>query len=273
MRLLNLESEEGIVLSFVIAHLEVNVPKSKCSTRTGGRGRHQTPSEQILILNYRFLNFLNLSYPPPIFQYVIVVIKSNPNPNETVLYDHIFIANIPEQKVPITLLYNHDESLIKAAVRIGKIHKVRENKWTWLVRTLEIQVSWVMRQGLCRTSTGNKVWNPKCSKKFILSPGLPDSDANSPATSNATSDSASSAQQPQQPNSSDQDSAQTKPFTKASNGTTRQTMTRRPIQRFSSTSTRPFIQTRKSHALPQTHTTSQTHGLTNPNPLPAHKTA
>ena len=36
VRLLNLESEEGIVLSFVIAHLEANVPKSKCITRTGG---------------------------------------------------------------------------------------------------------------------------------------------------------------------------------------------------------------------------------------------
>lgn len=36
VRLLNLGSEEGIVLSFVIAHLEVNVPKSKCITRTGG---------------------------------------------------------------------------------------------------------------------------------------------------------------------------------------------------------------------------------------------
>jgi hypothetical protein len=96
----------------------------------GGRGRHQTPSEQILILNYRFLNFLNLSYPPPIFQYVIVVIKSNLKPNGTVLYDHVFIINIPGQKIPITLLYNHHESLINAAVLIGKIHKVRENKWT-----------------------------------------------------------------------------------------------------------------------------------------------
>ena len=36
MRLLNLGSEEGIVLSFVIAHLEVNVPKSKGITRTRG---------------------------------------------------------------------------------------------------------------------------------------------------------------------------------------------------------------------------------------------
>lgn len=172
----------------------------------GGRGRHQTPSEQILILNYRFLNFLNLSCPSPIFQYVIVVIKSNPNPNGTILYDHIFIASIPGQKVPTTLLYSHHESLINAAVLIEKIHKVRENKWTWLVRTLDIQVSWVMRQGLCRTSTGNKAWNPKCSEKFILSPGLPDSDANSPAASNATSDSASSAQQSwqsRQPNSYD----------------------------------------------------------------------
>ena len=39
-RLLNLGSGEGIVLSFVIAHLEVNVPKSKCITSTGGHGRH-----------------------------------------------------------------------------------------------------------------------------------------------------------------------------------------------------------------------------------------
>lgn len=63
-----------------------------------------------------------------------------------------------------------------------------------------------MRQGLCRPSIGNKAWNPKCSEKFILFPGLPDSDANSPAVSNATSDSASSAQQSQQyqqPNSYD----------------------------------------------------------------------
>ena len=36
VRLLNLGSEEGIVLSFVIAHVEVNVPKSKCITKTGG---------------------------------------------------------------------------------------------------------------------------------------------------------------------------------------------------------------------------------------------
>jgi len=204
VHLLNLGNEEGIVLSFVIAHLEVNVPKSKCITRTGG---HQMPSEQILILNYRFLKFLNLPYPPPIIQYVIVVIKLNPNPGETVLYDHIFITNIPGQKVSITLLYNHHKRLINAAVLIGKIHKVCKNKWTWLVRTLEIQVSWVMRQDLCRTSTGNKAWNPKCSEKFILSPGLPDSDTNSPAASNATSDSASSAQQSQQsqqPNSYDQ---------------------------------------------------------------------
>jgi len=82
------------------------------------------------LLGNRFLNFLNLSYTPPIFQYVVVVIKSNSNPNGTVLYDHIFIANIPEQEVPITLLYNHYESLINAAVLIEKIHKVRKNKWT-----------------------------------------------------------------------------------------------------------------------------------------------
>lgn len=138
VRLLNIGSEEGIVLSFVIAHVEVDVPRSKCITRTGGLWTTPDASEQILILNYRFLNFLNLSYPPPMFQYVIVVIKSNPNPNGTVLYDHVIIINIPGQKVLITLLYNHHESLINAAVLIGKIHKVRQNKWTWLVRTLEI---------------------------------------------------------------------------------------------------------------------------------------
>lgn len=44
----------------------------------------------------------------------------------------------------------------------------------------------------------------KCFEKFILSLRLPDSDANSPAASNATSNSASSAQQFQQPNSYDQ---------------------------------------------------------------------
>jgi hypothetical protein len=227
-------------------------------------------------LNYRFLNFLNFSCPSPIFQYVIVVIKSNPNPNGTILYDHIFIANIPGQKVPITLLYNHHESLINAAVLIGKIHKVHEisgHGWfgRWRSRCHgSCGKACAGHQQATKHGIRNALRNSFCLRGYqirmqTLRP-LPMLHRIRPRQPSNLS------------NLSNQilmtrDSPQTKLFTKASNGTTRQTMARRPIQRFSSTSTRPFIQTRKSHALLQTHTTSPTHGLTNPNPLPTHKTA